>query len=194
MPRKRRVDFPGATHHGVAQGNGRGAIVFDDVDRRVFVNRLTEVSREAGWNLHAWCLLTTHVHLLVHVPLGNLSAGMGRLLGWYAHRFNCRHGREGHLFASPFWSRLVDTPEYHVTACVYVALNPVGARLCRRPEDYPWWDVSDEAIGWIHNDAVRGRARFMAAIDECAAEIVANTTRLDWKRVAAEGGTSLASP
>ena len=96
MPRKRRLDYPGAVQHVVAQGNDRRRIFMDDKDRTTFLNRLADVASAQMWDVHAYCLLDTHAHLVLRTRHGKLGSGMGRILGWYAHRFNGRHGHEGH--------------------------------------------------------------------------------------------------
>ena len=93
--------------------------------------------------VHAYCLMSNHFHLVVETPRANLVEGMKWLLGTYTMRFNRRHKLSGHLFAGRYKSLLIDgaTPGYLRTVCDYVHLNPVRARLVGRRErlqKYRW--------------------------------------------------------
>src|SRR5919197_130243 len=84
-------------------------------------------------------LRTTLPDGLFHVTTKeNLSAGMKRLNGVYAQRFNARHGRRGHLWGDRFASKVIDTEEYLRDAIEYVRFNPCAAGLCEHPDDWPW--------------------------------------------------------
>ena len=96
------------------------------------------VVRRYGWGLHAHCLMTNHFHLLVETPEPNLSEGMHRLNGGYAHYFNDRYELDGHLFDRRFGSRLVETDEDFAGALSYIAFNPVKAGLCDHPWEWRW--------------------------------------------------------
>jgi putative transposase len=86
----------------------------------------------------AYCLMTTHYHLVVATPTPDLSRGMHYLNGLYAQRFNGRWDRFGHLFAERFWSRLIESEEYLGAACNYVFENPVRAGLCESASQWRW--------------------------------------------------------
>jgi len=80
MARRPRSDLPDGVYHATARcAVPDGAIVRDDHDRRAFVRRLLVVSRRFGWAVHAWCLMTTHYHLVVETTRESLSAGMREL-------------------------------------------------------------------------------------------------------------------
>jgi REP element-mobilizing transposase RayT len=138
MPRKPRVDAAETIHHVIARGNGGGRIVLGDVDRRALIADLGRAAERARWRVHAYCLMDTHLHVVLETPEPTLGAGMRWFLGGYAHAFNRRHARHGHLFAGPFGAFLVDTEAYALELCAYVVLNPVRAGLVRAPEDWPW--------------------------------------------------------
>jgi putative transposase len=150
MPRPHRNEVEGGVHHVFARGNDRRDIYLDDLDRRVYLAMLGRVTRRQRWRCLAYCLMPNHVHLLVETPEANLGAGMQRLHGDYAQTFNERHGRVGHVFQGRYGSVLVTTDEqlWHVAA--YIALNPVSAGLCRRPEEWPWSS---------HASTIGGRSR-----------------------------------
>jgi putative transposase len=138
VARRPREDVPGSIHHAIAKGNAGIAIVADDHDREQFVSRLGRTVMHHGWACLAYCLLDTHVHLLIGTPRGNLSAGMQSLLGPYAQNFNLRHDREGHLFRARFYSKRIRSQYHLVAAIIYIALNPVRAGLTARPEAWRW--------------------------------------------------------
>ena len=125
-------------YHVTSRGNRLQPIYHDDFDRRFFLALRDRVIGRCEWQLHAYCLMTNHFHLLLETPIPNLSAGMQRLKCDYAAYFNARYSFEGHLFQQRFGSRLLDTEEYYADALRYIAMNPVKAGLCEHPADWPW--------------------------------------------------------
>ena len=75
-----------------------GADLWDDQDRLLFLDTLAEACEKTDWQVHAWCLMSNHFHLMSETPRGNLVHGMQWLLGVYTNRFNHRHQEFGHLF------------------------------------------------------------------------------------------------
>ena len=138
MPRRPRVEAPGAIHHVVAKGNAGHAIVRDDTDRRAFLERLGGAVEKHRWSCLAYCLLDNHFHLIVETPEPNLGVGMQWLKSAYAQDFNHRHDRRGHLFGGRFYSMALQRNAHLAQAIVYVFLNPVRAGIVDRPEDWPW--------------------------------------------------------
>jgi REP element-mobilizing transposase RayT len=138
MPRRPRQEAAGAVHHVVFQGNGRCRIVLDRVDAERLWTGFGIVSETHQWECIAACLLGTHFHTFLRTEEPNLGEGMQRLLGSYSRWFNLRHGREGHLFRSPFWSKRVVTNEHLLVGASYVALNAVRAGLCAHPSEWRW--------------------------------------------------------
>ena len=138
MPRKPRAEVAGGVHHVFARGIDRRAIYADDADRRKYLAIMGRVVQWKGWRCLAYCLMPNHVHLMLETPRPNLGSGMQYLHGTYADEFNKRHGRCGHVFQGRYGSVLITTDEqlWHVAA--YIALNPVAAGLCGRPEEWPW--------------------------------------------------------
>jgi putative transposase len=121
-----------------ARGAAGGALFCDDTDRLDFIIQLTYTTRGFFWTCHAYCLMTTHYHLLVESSQEMLSRGMHRLNGLYAQRFNARHGRRGHVFEQRFQAYLVEGEEHFEEASRYILENPVKAGLCETAEDWPW--------------------------------------------------------
>ena len=100
MPRKARIDAPGALHHIIIRGIERRAIFKDAADRSDFLNRLEMILPETKTSCYAWVLMIYHVHLLLKTGLAPIATVMRRLLTGYAVRFNRRHRRHGQLFLS----------------------------------------------------------------------------------------------
>jgi putative transposase len=170
MPRKLRVQYPGATYHLMSRGDRREAVFKDDTDRQRFLATLGQACEKTGWQVHAYCLMSNHFHLVVETPQPNLVAGMKWLLGTYTIRFNRRHKEFGHLFSGRYKSLIVDGSGdgYLKAVCDYVHLNPVRAELLRAKqplESYPWSSygeylkVPSRRCGWLRVDRLLGEWR-----------------------------------
>jgi len=143
MARKLRVEYLGAIYHVMNRGDRREPIFKDDLDRRRFLETLAEACAKTSWQVHAWCLMNNHFHLVVETPLANLVVGMKWFLGTYTGRFNRRHKLFGHVFSGRYKALLVDGSGngYLRTVCDYVHLNPARAKLlsARQPlRSYVW--------------------------------------------------------
>ena len=131
VARKLRVEYPGAVYHVMNRGDRREPIFKSDQDRVLCLNTLAEACQKTGWQVHAFCLMSNHFHLVVETPSGNLVAGMKWFLGTYTPRFNRRHRLFGHLFSGRYKSLIVEGSGtgYLKTVCDYVHLNPVRAKI-----------------------------------------------------------------
>src|SRR3989475_4161733 len=167
MARKLRVEYPGAIYHVMNGGDRREPIFQDDADRRTFLETLAQASAKTNWQVHAWCLMGNHFHLVVETPQANLVAGMKWFLGTYTSRFNRRHKLFGHLFSGRYKALIVDGSGsgYLRTACDYVHLNPVRAKLLKAEEPLQAYDWSSygaylkrasERPEWLRVDRVLG--------------------------------------
>lgn len=167
MPRQVRVEYPGAIYHVMSRGDRREDIFVDDVDRQDFLKTLAEACQKTGWQTHAYCLMRNHFHLVIETPSPNLVEGMRWFLSTYTIRLNHRQKLFGHVFSGRYKALVVDGSGngYLRTACDYVHLNPIRARLLR-PEDrllaYPWtslgWYVAaaEHRPQWIRVDRLLG--------------------------------------
>ena len=138
MPRPLRTDIPGATHHIAALAVEKELVFREPADRRRLLALFEAIADLYEWNCGAFVLMGTHFHLIVHTPKPNLSRGMQHLCGVYAQWFNWKYGRRGHLFGRRFGSVHIVTNAHLLEAHRYVALNPVRAGLCKRPESWRW--------------------------------------------------------
>ncbi len=167
MARKLRIQYPGAIYHVMNRGDRREAIFGDDADRQRFLETLTETCQKTGWQVHAYCLMSNHFHLVVETPQPNLVAGMKWLLGTYTSRFNRRHKEFGHLFSGRYKALIVDGSGngYLKTACDYVHLNPARAKLLKPDErlsgfawsSYPLYlSPPSRRAAWLRVDRLLG--------------------------------------
>jgi putative transposase len=109
-----------------------------DIDRIEFLRLLAEVTRKLGWKCVAFCLMTSHYHLIVVVDDGVLPATMHRLNLGYVRGFNRRHVLRGRGQSHPYGSSRIRSDDHLLDRFAYVALNPVEAGLCSAPADWPW--------------------------------------------------------
>jgi REP element-mobilizing transposase RayT len=129
MPRKARIDAPGALHHIICRGIERRMIFCDDGDRDSFVNRLGRVISESQTPCYAWALIPNHFHLLLKTGNVPITTLMRKLLTGHAVTFNRRHQRVGHLFQNRYKSILCQEDTYLLELVRYIHLNPLRARL-----------------------------------------------------------------
>ena len=138
MGRALRVAPAGGSFHVTTRGNRLQAVYRDEIDRSWFLSLLDDVAERFEWSVLAYCQMTTHYHLVVHTPKATLSAGMQRLNGIHAQRFNWRHGFAGHLFERPFRCRQAQSDEDLKELVRYAVLNPVRAGMHEQPGEWPW--------------------------------------------------------
>jgi putative transposase len=124
--------------HVTARGVAKMQICLDDLDYAVLSRHVLDAARRFGWELHAYCLMPNHYHLVVETSHDRLSRGMHRLNGLYADHFNGRHDRVGHLFQGRYSAYVIDDERHFGSAITYLAYNPVRAGLCDRASDWPW--------------------------------------------------------
>jgi putative transposase len=138
MPRAPREDYPGAWHHVMNRGSARRAIYRDTGDRIVFLNILSSAAAKSSTQVHAYCLMNNHFHLLIHSVEGHLPRFLQHLTGRYALHFNRRHALDGPLFKGRCVSVAVNDDAQLLSTSRYIHLNPVVAGLIENAEDWPW--------------------------------------------------------
>ena len=148
MPRKPRFFLPNVPVHVVQRGNNRLAVFFDDDDRRVYLDWLGQAAGENGCAIHAYALMTNHVHLLM-TPADEqaVSATLQALGRRFVPHVNHRHGRTGTLWEGRFKASPVQEERYLLACYRYIELNPVRAGMVERPEDWPWSSYRTNALG-----------------------------------------------
>jgi putative transposase len=138
MARPLRPQVENGVYHVSNRGNAQQRIFGDDLDRAEFIRTLLKVRRLCRWSVLSYCLLGNHYHLVLRTPQPDLARGMRQLNSRYAQAFNRRHQRVGHVFQGRYTSRLIQREDHLAATIRYVALNPVAAGLCARPEEWPW--------------------------------------------------------
>ena len=139
MPRSPRSTLPEyGAFHVTAKGVAAGYVFLDDIDRDRFRMLLRRVVAKLDWQLHAWCLMGTHFHLLIQAELARVSVGMHWLAGVYAQGFNERWVRKGHLYEERFGCWVIRDEDHFQAAVEYILNNPVRAGLCKNRCDWPW--------------------------------------------------------
>ena len=153
MPRKPRIHFPGAIYHSILRGNNRRNIFFSNEDRLQFYSLLEEGISRFRYHIHAFCLMTNHVHLLIEISDITLSKIMQNLSFRYAQWINKKLNQIGHLFQGRYKAILVQNQDYLVHLCRYIHLNPLKAKLVQNLADYPWSShqtyLGKEELNWV---------------------------------------------
>jgi len=163
MPRLPRYDAPGDWHHVMNRGVARRTVFENDRDVRYFLSRVARAAR-AGWiAVHAYCVLTTHFHLLVESRERGLSYAMRRIQNEYVRWFNRGRKRDGALFRGRFRSRPVESLEYRRVLVRYIDENAVLARLVPDAALYPHGSARAYARSrgplWLARSWVEGEVR-----------------------------------
>jgi putative transposase len=138
MSRHARGHLPAGVYHVTTRSAGPTSVFTDDDERTRFCNLLATTIHRSSWRCWAFCIMSTHYHLLVEVPDDTLQAGMQRLNWGYARWFNAQHRRSGHLFGERYYCVRVETDVHMLILLRYLARNPVAAGLCERPADWRW--------------------------------------------------------
>ena len=165
MPRKLRLEYPGACYHVINRGNYRAHIFQTAGARQAFEACLFEACQKSGWVLHAYVLMSNHYHLALETPEGNLVAGMQWLQATYANRFNKLRGERGHLFQGRYKSLLVEPGSALGQVCHYLHLNPVRAGVTTvaklgdyRDSSYWYLNRPKQRPGFLHPETVLAEA------------------------------------
>jgi putative transposase len=139
MPRLTRLLHPGVATHVIQRGNNRQEIFFDDADREQYLAWLGEALRAEGCSLHAYVLMSNHVHLLLTGAAARAVPRVLQSLGRrYVARVNRLRGRSGTLWEGRYKSTLIDSDGYLLACYCYIEANPIRAGMVARPEQHPW--------------------------------------------------------
>src|SRR5262245_37917962 len=137
MPRRRRLDYPGALHHVFNRGLARRTVFENEDDVRYALSLLARAARAGLIRLHSYSFLTTHFHALIESVAGQVSKVMQAVMNRYVRRFNRLRKRDGPLFRGRFGSRLVETETYRLILIRYIDQNAPKARLAASGAVYP---------------------------------------------------------
>lgn len=158
MGRKRHWHFPHAMYHVILRGNNRHDIFLDNQEREQFLLFLENGIKKFACKLHAFCLMTNHVHLAIGIDTLPLGKIMQNVAHSYACWFNRRHQRVGHVFQGRYRAVLVQNERYMLELCRYIHLNPLKAKIVPSLEQYRWSShltyLGKQAVSWVYTDLV----------------------------------------
>lgn len=148
MARLPRFYLPGQPLHLIQRGNNRDPIFASDADYRFYLRCLQEAAEAQSLTVHAYVLMTNHVHLLVTPAADDsLSKTMQSIGRRYVQYFNFVYGRTGTLWEGRYKSTLIDSERYLLTCMRYIEMNPVRADMVAHPSDYLWSSYHANALG-----------------------------------------------
>lgn len=148
MPRKPRFYVPGAPVHAVQRGHNRSAVFFDDLDYLEYLRCLKQAADSCGCAVHAYVLMTNHVHLLLTPKrtdsMGRLFQSLGR---HYVRYVNATYQRYGGLWEGRYKCNVIGSQAYLLSCMRYIELNPVRAGMVDHPAEYRWSSYASNALG-----------------------------------------------
>jgi putative transposase len=151
MARLSRLDMPKVPQHVVQRGNNRQPCFAAEEDYLAYIEDLSDAAFHCGCAIHAYALMTNHVHLLVTgAERGAVSHMMQRLGRRYVVSFNARYRRTGTLWEGRFKSSLVDSEHYLFACHRYIELNPLRAAMVADPAEYRWSSYRHNALGEVN--------------------------------------------
>jgi len=199
MARLPRFVIPGQPQHIIVRGNNREPIFYADEDYIFYLAKLKQACDKHRCDLHAYVLMTNHVHLLL-TP--HTEQGIGKALQmigrYYVQYFNYTYQRTGTLWEGRYKATLIDSEHYLLTCYRYIELNPVRAQnMAKHPAEYPWSSYRCNALGQVdvnmvphaeylqlgntlENRLASYQALFEAQISETALEEIREATNKSW--------------
>lgn len=148
MPRRARLALPNVPLHIIQRGNNRQACFYADEDYRFYLDWLHEYADKAECQIHAYVLMTNHVHLLVSAERPEASGTLMKALGQrYVQYINRTYRRSGTLWEGRFRSCLTQEESYLLACQRYIELNPVRAGMVEHPAEYRWSSYRRNAQG-----------------------------------------------
>ncbi len=179
MPRKTRTYLPGVPAHVIQRGNNRMPCFFADRDYQLYKEFLKVALERYGGQVHAYCLMTNHVHLLVtpehHDSISRIMQHVGRQ---YVQFINRHYQRSGTLWEGRHRSSLIDSERYLLACYRYIETNPVKANMVARAADYPWSSARFHTTG-AADALITPHASYVALGDALAERLRAYTQLLD---------------
>ncbi|WP_010485698.1 transposase [Pseudomonas sp. S9] len=148
MPRRARLLLPGMSLHLIQRGNNRSVCFYRDEDYQFYLEHLADQAQKHGCAVHAWCLMTNHVHLLITPStvesVGRLMKGLGQR---YVQYINRTYRRSGTLWEGRYRSCLLNEESYVLACYRYIEMNPVRAGMVDHPAEYRWSSYRVNAQG-----------------------------------------------
>ncbi len=162
MARQPRIDLAGIPQHVIQRGNNRQPCFFIDDDRHHYLDWLQKAAKKYAISVHAYVLMTNHVHLLATgTEVGAVGRVMQSLGRRYVRYVNWRRQRTGTLWEGRYKSNLVDSDRYLLACYRYIELNPVRAGMVNTPGDYRWSSFGHNALG-VTDDVITPHGTYIA--------------------------------
>ena len=162
MPRKPRFFIPGMPVHAVQRGHNRSAVFFADFDYLEYLRFLKKAADDCSCAIHAYILMTNHVHLLItpaeEKSVGRLFQSLGR---HYVRYVNTTYQRHGALWEGRYKSNLIESQSYFLACMRYIEMNPVRAGIAKHPADYRWSSYTANALG-VDNAIITPHHEYLA--------------------------------
>ncbi|SHK52676.1 transposase, partial [Paramaledivibacter caminithermalis] len=138
MPRQKRETSKTKIYHIMMRGNEKKNILIDEEDKMKFIDIMIDKKKYEDYYLYAYCLMDNHVHLIIKDEKDKLSRIMKRINISYAHYFNSKYERVGHVFQDRYKSEVIESEAYLLAAIRYVHMNPVKANIVKEISHYKW--------------------------------------------------------
>ena len=160
MPRAKRLDVPGVAQHVIQRSNDRQACFFHEADYLHYLQDCREAASQQGCEVHAYVLMTNHVHMLITPGAPGAVARMMQTVGRrYVRYVNDSAGRSGTLWEGRYKASLVDNERYVLACYRYIELNPVRAGMVESPQAYRWSSFAANGCG-LHDPLVTPHAMY----------------------------------
>jgi len=162
MARLARFSIPNLPQHIIQRGNNKGIIFTDKADYQYYLQKLADACNQFDCSLHAYVLMSNHVHLLLTPHTEHAISKVMQSIGrYYVQYFNKKHHRTGTLWEGRYRATLIDSETYLLICYRYIELNPVRAHMVKLPADYPWSSFQHNALGkkqqWLKPHALYSR-------------------------------------
>jgi len=198
MARLPRFVLVGHPQHIIIRGNNREPVFIAEEDYRFFLGKLADAAKKHQCDIHAYVLMTNHLHLLATPNKTDGISKMMQMLGrYYVQYFNYTYKRSGTLWEGRYKASLIDSDAYALLCYRYIELNPVRANMVQHPSEYPWSSYRVNALGQYdalvtphtmyytlgHDETSRQtqyRSLFTAQIDEISLVQMREATNKAW--------------
>ena len=189
MSRQLRLEYDGACYHIMNRGLERTNIFLSDRNKNLFLDLLSEISERFKVDIHSYCLMDNHYHLLVQTKLSNLNSAMRYLSSVYTQRFNRDVKRDGPLFRGRYKSILIDKESYLLNVSRYIHKNPSAAKIIADDQQFPWssyqyynlkklkkpkWVVTKEVLKYFDGDGKKYEGFVELGVDKYTSEFYSN--------------------
>lgn len=158
MPRKARCESRTGMYHVVARGINKERIFNQTREKNQIKKIILKHLEKYEVEIFAYCIMSNHIHLLIHSKLSVLSSYMAIILAEFAEYYNYKHQRNGHVFQNRFSSECVESSVYFWNCMRYIHLNPVKANIVKNPLKYKYSSLKDyqiEEVKILHESAIK---------------------------------------